>query len=480
MIAPRVAWYPPRARSLGPECVAFWRAAGGELFEWQELVIDGLLGVGEDGRFVSSDDGLCVARQNGKGVIEQAIEVYFAFELGYRVVMHTAHEFATSQEHQLRLEEFIQNAPDLHARVKDKGGYVHANGQESIRLRNGVRIVFKARTKGGGRGYSGDLLVWDEAMVLPVAVVGAQKPMLRASKAPFGQKTIYGGSAVDKELHEHGVPFALIRERGIENAKSVAYFEWSAPFDDVADVTKEVLRDRAHWPVANPSMPEGLIAEEYMAGEIEAMPARVCAVELYNVGDWPETDPEADSMIQREKWTALEDEESDPLPDVVYAFDVTPNRGKATIGCAAFRRDGLAHVDVVENRTGTGWVVEKFVDLVARHKPVAVVCDSVGPAASLIPELEQAGVRVTVVNTAELGRYCGLFFDAVEQETVRHLGQQSLDDAVKGADTRTIGDAGWAWSRKHSKVDISPLVTVTLAHGHLTTRPVAKMVVAFA
>jgi hypothetical protein len=43
---------------LGPECAAFWRAAGGTLFEWQELVIDGMLGIGEDGRWASSDDGL--------------------------------------------------------------------------------------------------------------------------------------------------------------------------------------------------------------------------------------------------------------------------------------------------------------------------------------------------------------------------------------------------------------------------------------
>jgi hypothetical protein len=63
-----------------------------------------------------------VARQNGKGVILQAIEVFFAFELGafarLRVVMHTAHEFATSQEHQMRLEALIQDSPELHARVK--------------------------------------------------------------------------------------------------------------------------------------------------------------------------------------------------------------------------------------------------------------------------------------------------------------------------------------------------------------------------
>ena len=58
----------------------------------------------------------------------QAMRV-FAFELGYPVVMHTAHEFATSQVHQMRLVQLIQNAPHLHARVRDRGGYMMANGR---------------------------------------------------------------------------------------------------------------------------------------------------------------------------------------------------------------------------------------------------------------------------------------------------------------------------------------------------------------
>jgi hypothetical protein len=121
VIEPRYRWVPARSRSLGRECCEWFRDAGGHLFGWQELVIEGMLGLGDDGKFASTDDGLNVARQNGKGVVLQAIEGFFVFELGYPVVMHTAHEFATSQVHQMRLVQLIQNAPHLHSKVRDRG-----------------------------------------------------------------------------------------------------------------------------------------------------------------------------------------------------------------------------------------------------------------------------------------------------------------------------------------------------------------------
>lgn len=463
VIRPRFAWSPPCARSLGSECVAFWRAAGGLLFEWQELVIVGMLGLGEDDRWATSEDGLDVARQNGKGVILQAIEAFFAFELGYDVVMHTAHEFATSQEHQLRLEDVIQNAPHLHAQVKERGGYMHANGRESIILKSGRRIIFKARTKGGGRGYSGDLLVWDEAMVIPDAVVGAQKPMLRASKAPHGPKVIYAGSAVDQDIHEHGMNFARLRERGIAEAPRVSWHEWSAPYDHPSEMTDDLLRDRSWWPLANPSMEEGLVSESTMEDEIESMPARTCAVELGGVGDWPRTDGFDDTVFPVEIWDALEDQTSVLQEPFCLAFDVSPER-RTSIAIAGRNQNDDFHVEIQECKQGTSWVVDRLVEMVERGDPEVVVCDATGPASSLLIALEEAGVKVETITATEHGQACGRLVDMVSDGTLAHLGSPELREAIRGSKTRQLGDA-WAWSRKNSHVDISPLVAATLALG---------------
>jgi hypothetical protein len=60
-----------------------------------------------------------------------------------------------------------------------------SQGHEAIILRNGNRLKFKARTVGGaGRGFSADLLVLDEAMLLPEQALDAMLPTLAARKNP--------------------------------------------------------------------------------------------------------------------------------------------------------------------------------------------------------------------------------------------------------------------------------------------------------
>ena len=444
--------------------MAFWESHGGELFEWQRLVIDGFLGLDENDEWTAANCGLNVARQNGKGVVLQALEVFATFELGVDLVIHTAHEFATSQEHQLRLEAFIQDSPGLHAMVKDKGGYKHANGQESINLKNGRRIAFKARTGGGGRGWSADWLVWDEAMVIPDTVVGAQKPTTRATRAPHGRKTFYAGSAVDQEVHAYGVNFAIVRQRGIEESPRVAYFEWSAPFEHPAEMDDEALHDRAHWHAANPSIEEGLVSEETMADEVESMPVRTAAVELFGVGDWPRTDGLEDTVIDVSVWDALRNDGGVLQEPYCGAFDVSPERN-GSVAVAGFNEDGKFQVEIHECRQGTGWMVDRIMEMDERGIFDQWVCDATGPCASLIAPLRERGLNLETVNATEHGQAFGRFVDMVAEAEVEHLGSDELRDAIRGAKARPIGDGASAWARKHSSVNISPLVAATLALG---------------
>jgi hypothetical protein len=191
------------------------------------------------------------------------------------------------------------------------------------------------------------------------------------------------------------------------------------------------------------------------------MDPRTFAVERLGVGDWPDTDTSS-QFIDFEHFTGLWDEHSKPEYPVCFAFDVKPDRSAASIGLAGWRADGLHHVQVVDQRPGTAWIPARLAELREHHDSLPVKCDLRGPAASLLGEIQNAGVDVETMNANEFAQGCGLFFDGVDEETLRHTGNPGLLAAVRGAGRRPLGDA-WAWSRKSSTVDISPLVACTLA-----------------
>jgi hypothetical protein len=98
------------------------------------------------------------------------------------------------------------------------------------------------------------------------------------------------------------------------------------------------------------------------------------------------------------------------------------------------------------------------------------VLDAAGPAASLLPELAEYRIEPVVTGAAQMAQACGAFYDAVVDDvSVRHIGQEPLDAALNAARKRELMDT-WAWGRKASSADITPLVSVTLAHWGLATQ----------
>jgi hypothetical protein len=464
---PRVSWIPPYSSSAGGEAVELAQLAGLELDEWQRFVLTHSLGERPDGRWAAFEVGLVVSRQNGKGTILEARELAGLFLLGERLIIHSAHQFDTSLEAFRRLLGLIEDTPELERKVKRVS---RSHGEEGIELKSGQRVRFRTRTKGGGRGFSGDCLILDEAMDLTAAAHGALLPTLSARPNP---QVWYTGSAVDQEVHDHGVVLARVRERGLKGGEdALAYFEWSPPAE-LPDAP-QVADDPDVWAQANPGL--GIrISSEHVAREKLSMDPRTFAVERLGIGDWPSTDGSGVRVIAPELWKALADPGSTIDGRVAFSIDVTPDRSAASISAAGYREDGLTHVEVVEHRRGTGWVAGRLAELVKKHDADGVVCDGSGPAGSLIPDLEQHDVVVTPLTAREHAQACGLFFDLVAQAGLRHLGTSELDAAVQGAAKRPLGDA-WAWSRKTSGVDISPLVASTLALWRLESSVPAEFV----
>jgi hypothetical protein len=470
LVRPRVEWVPPAAdTSLGDRAVGWCRSVGLTLDAEQELMLRGMLGVRGDGRWQSREVGLHLPRQNGKGEVLLARELFGLVELGERLIIHTAHEFKTSAEHFQRLEAvFRANEELLDRLVKRRAsgqvvGYRYSHGEESITLQDDRRIEFKTRTKSGMRGFAGvDLLVLDEAMIISEAAHSSALPIIRASKAERGPQLVYAGSAVDQEVHDHGVVWTRVRERAIQGGdESLAYFEWSLEFEHPDDVPDAVADDPDVWRSVNFALVHGRVSEEHMAWERRALSDRGFKVELLGVGDYPATDGAADVLLSKEDWAAVEDRESVLVDPVCLAFDVSPDR-HSSIVASGRNESGKMGVELVDARPGTGWLADRLVALYRQHEVAEFVCDGFGPAAAIARKVDEAGIKVRLLDSGDYGKACGMFVDAVGEQTIRHLGQEELNAAIRGAKARQLVDR-WAWSRTKSTVNISPLVAATLA-----------------
>jgi hypothetical protein len=429
---------------------------GFELDPWQRLVVEGACGVRADGKWASKEVGVNVPRQNGKGGILELIEVTALFTWHEQLVIHSAHEFITSQKHFDRVWSLVESTPELLQRVVRQRP-LRSHGHEGFKLVDGCQIEFRTRTKGGGRGFSCDRLILDEAMFLPESAMGALLPTMRARPNP---QIWYTGSAVDQEVHTDGLVFTRVRNRALERAPDLSYFEWSLPYDHPNDIPDDEYSSEEAMRRSNPAF--GIrIFREHFEMELAALDRRTAAVELYGVGDYPDPTGEEDRPISVEQWLACQDEDSHIVGPVCFGFDVSPER-RTSIAAAGRNQDGRWHVEVIEKLPGTGWLPTRLYDLVVAHEPQAIVADKIGPGASTISKLEDLGVPVTLMDGAQHAQSCARLVDAVAEDNLRHLGSLDLLNAIRAASTRQLADR-WLWSRRNSTVDISPLVAATLA-----------------
>ena len=445
---PRIATWPKARSSAGAEAVELAASAGLILDDWQAFALECALGERKDGKWASFEVGLIVPRQNGKGSILEARELAGLFLFGESLILHSAHEFKTAQEAFRRVLILVESSDDLRKRVSR---IRTSHGEEGIELTTGQRLRFVARSTGSGRGFSVDgPVILDEAYRLPQEALGALIPTLSAQPNP---QLWFASSAghVDSDV------LRALRDRGVEGDPNLCYLEWSADPGSQPD-------DPEAWRQANPAL--GIrISEEHVAREQAAMPAEEFARE--RLGIW--SDPGlADTAIASSEWAKCVDQSSTVLDPVALGVDVSPD-GATAIAIAGARSDGLLHVEVIDHKPGTAWAVERIQALVRRWSPSAVVLDAGAPAGALLPDLERVGVQVRKVAGREMAQAAVALAAHIDQQTVRHLQQPDLDTAVAAARRRMVGDL-WAFGRRGSFADISPLGAAALAAwGHAQT-----------
>lgn len=455
---------PAYNRTYGDEVADLCEAVGYGPYPEQRLLLDDTFAIGKRGKSAAFESAVVCTRQQMKtGFLKQAA-IGWMFLMDQRLVVWSAHEFSTAAEALRDLSEIVEGSSMLSRRVKQ---IYHGNTNPSIELMSGARLLFKARTSAGGRGLTGHKVILDEAFALQAAHLGALLPTMSSRAVPDGQVVYASSAGLASSAILRGV-----RDRGRVGGARLAYSEWGAPEREceiqgcqhIAGSTPGcALDDRDLWAIANPVSYRHDPSLE-MVGQLRAsMPPEEFAREC--LGWW---DDPADASLQGldvAKWAAQVDPNSRRSGGVAFGIDMSADRSTVNIAAFGARDDGHRHIELIESRRGTSWVGDRLLELQAKHAPRAIVIDPGGPLASLIPDLERAGVQLTLVTAGEYAAACGRLNDLLEAGEVYHREEHRLDAAVGGSKAHRLTRGGWVW-RPRSEVSISPLIAATLAlHG---------------
>jgi len=467
---------------------------GKPLMPWQREILRDAFGRRADGKWSSFEVGLFMPRQNGKGVIIEAMELYALFMLREHQIIHSAHLFSTSQKSFQRLNELIEGSAWCSKRVAKIS---QAHGKEGFTLTakmGGGQLEYKARTMHSARGFSGDRIVLDEAYSLQAGHMSAMTPTLLS--LPNAQLT-YFSSPPDDDTGPMPEDAFLpsVRRRGEKGHGRITYWEWSP-----AEEAK--VEDRDTWYACNPSLGY-LIDEEALSDQftIYEGAGKLDKFATEMLGTWPVDAATHWAVLSEADWLeVIKDETSSALDPLVFAIDVTPERSHGSIAAVGARSDGDLHGEIVDHGPGTSWLAERAVELDKRWSPAFWTLDPGGAAGFLLPQLVAAGLTVEPMTTRNVGQAYGMFRSATSSDEKaqapesdeatltgspadaeggalvprihvrpnRHLG--ALSAAVEGASTRRVGD-GTTWDRKANSVVISPLVALTNAMFGFVTRP---------
>jgi phage terminase large subunit-like protein len=210
--------------------------AGLELDGWQEDILwDGMATLGED--WAGDETAIIVPRQNGKTLALVARALWGPTIGPERLVLFTSHQFKSCREAFLLSKSLCETK--AFRRFEPRVSVSH--GKEGITFAGDRRLLFIARTRVSGRGFSPDCVVLDEAFELDDMALAALKPSLAAARGP---QLWYASSAP----HETSTVLRRLAVKGRSGkAERFTYLEWAAPEDAAPD-------DPEAWALSNPGI----------------------------------------------------------------------------------------------------------------------------------------------------------------------------------------------------------------------------------
>lgn len=454
---PSVRLCPEYSETDGQDAVDILRLGGFYPDEWQENILNDWMARNNFG-WVASVCGLSVPRQNGK-TTDVSGRASAGMVLYGEWVIYTAHLQKTATETFMELKGLFESQ-GLKKYVKE---IKSAIGREQIILNNGGKIQFVARTRNGGRGLHGDVLIFDEAQELTIEQQASFIPAISASKNP---QTIYLGTPPDDNVP--GDVFGDIRNRAKDSEK-ISWIEYSV--EDIGDV-----EDKARWYKTNPAL--GIrIKESTVETECHQMPPKTFARE--RLGWWqPKTETHIDYALDKDAWLNCKSESLKPEGKTAYGVKFSPDGSFVSLCGAVIDDDDKARISLIEHQStsnGVRWLSDWLNERYA--KACCVVIDGRNGVDVLVDRLSEKWVAKSSIirpGVKDVIASVSLLTEEVNENTLSwYYGQEILNDSAVNAIKRPLG-GGYGFGGDNS----SPIEAAALAlYGVRTSKrnPTAKM-----
>lgn len=420
--------------------------AGGLLLDpWQSDILDDWMAMNAGNKWICKTCGGSVPRQNGKtGLMQGRAEA--GMLLYGEKVLYTAHLQKTSTETFEEMASFFDSSA-VRKYVKD---IKTAIGREQILLQNGGRIKFLARTRNGGRGQHGDLLIFDEAQELDTNQQASFIPAISASLNP---QTIYMGTPPDPTTP--GEVFRGIRDKAIAGeTKTASWFEFSV--EKIGDIS-----DRNRWYATNPALGRR-IQETTIEGEFEQMAEDTFARE--RLGWWtPVVVQNLDYAIDSKIWEKAKSEELKPEGKIAYGVKFSADGSEVCLCGAIIPKEGPARITLIEREPmglGSQWLADW---LNARYTEAScVVIDGKNGVDVLVDKIRTTWKYKSSVITPtakDVIAAVSLLMDCLNEERVTwYYKQDMLRDSALTSVKRPIS-GGWGFGGD----DSTPIEACALA-----------------
>jgi phage terminase large subunit-like protein len=455
-----------------PAVEAKCREFGDEFDEWQCGAGKVMLGKRADGIYAATVGGitLSIPRQVAKTFLVGRIVVALCILFPGLTVLWTAHRTRTSTMTFRAMQGFVKRkkvAPYLAEGRND--GVRTANGEQEIAFRNGSIIMFGAREQGFGRGFAEvDIEVFDEAQILTEKALEDMVAATNQSRHPHGALLFFMGTP--PRPVDPGEAFTLRRREALSGeSEDAVYIECSADPD-------AKLEDRAQWAKANPSFPHRTPLRSMLRLRKNLPSDDSWRREALGIWD------EESRVGSIPNWTDLKYVDGETVgihTNTMWALAVSPISPEgqwASVGKAGRTADGFLHVECLDRRQGTRWIVPFVKQNYEANGRLPIRIHKGAPEGAFIDDLKAAGVEVDEINGVDEAHATGMLIAAAAgaetiPPTLRHLGDPFLDKAVGNAVLRSGPDGAAKWDARKSTVDISPLRAVTIALGGVPTDP---------